>query len=123
MTKKLKTVVIKSSMWYRGKGGKGSSLVVGDKFCCLGLDALACGLKPDQIIFAISPGDAEQTEGFQDAWGRERNPDGSIITKGLTNQAMLINDNKRIKNDDNRINLLRPIFKKAGRIIRWLPNA
>ena len=49
-------VVIDRAKWHRGKGGPGSKLITFDgKMCCLGFDALACGLKHDDINLRCDP--------------------------------------------------------------------
>src|SRR6478736_6393894 len=49
-------VVIDRAKWHRGKGGPGSKLITFDgKMCCLGFDALACGLKHDDINLVCDP--------------------------------------------------------------------
>ncbi len=50
-------VIIDRKRWYRGKGGKASSLLRYDdrKMCCLGFDAIACGAKPSDIEYISDP--------------------------------------------------------------------
>ena len=50
MSTEKKVLTIDRSNWYRGKGPIGSRLLTnGGKMCCLGFDAITCGLNPEEI--------------------------------------------------------------------------
>lgn len=60
--RKLKTLVIDRSRWRRGAMAtdsepKGTTRLLNNKgfMCCLGFDALACGLSEDQILGVTAP--------------------------------------------------------------------
>ena len=114
-TKKTKPirVVIRASKWLRGNGS--TMRDCNGRMCCLGFDALACGITEEYLgdweygsptdILALGP------------------PEG--IPKGYEfkgeNKAIDINDTRETT-DEEKIALLRPIFREAGRILVWRPD-
>lgn len=52
----MRLLTIKRSEWYRGKGSNFSRLVTdcGQK-CCLGFEALACGVPYEELVYKPSP--------------------------------------------------------------------
>lgn len=58
----MKKLIINRKKWYRGKGGKGSFLVLSDgpqggKMCCLGFLGLACGISARSMTDVSTPSD------------------------------------------------------------------
>lgn len=46
----MRKLIIDRSRWYRGQGGEGSGLLLGNgHMCCLGFHALACGYTEEEI--------------------------------------------------------------------------
>lgn len=118
-------LVIKGSEWYRGLGGDDSLLHAADgRFCCLGLDAVRCGVPVDlmdECVAAepidIARYDEELDESVVDVPVRYAH----WLTSADTNTVIQINDNPHIS-DGERIEALRPIFAKHGIVIDWQPN-
>lgn len=112
----MKIIVIKSSEWARGPG-KDRALLQGDGLrCCLGIDGRACGISDDLLLGAGTPSDLGNEWGYEwESWDHD-------LYDSLEHAAADINDDENLT-DEERIAELRPIFRKAGRVIRWLPNA
>jgi len=121
----MEKLIIKSSQWARGRTTK---LNVDGRFCCLGLDALRCGIDPDDMQGLGSPEELlrfrvmewEEAPAYFDRWV-ERDDDGDIEDGYWTTKAIDINDEHNCT-DEERIYMLRPIFERKGIEIVWLPN-
>jgi hypothetical protein len=113
----MKILTIKKSQWYRGQGGHSSYLrrAVDGKMCCLGFDAIACGLSEEMITQVGYPGDAAMNYGDElpEEYRKNRllsNP--SELTE-LVSEAIRINDDEYMP-DEERIEMLTPILKEIG---------
>lgn len=119
----MRTLIIKSSEWLRGGGD--SYLFNGRRYCCLGLDARACGVADTLLELVAAPDVLDYNlitgEGPLQHW---------VTTPGSTRtaentpscvEAMRANDLQSI-DDEERIALLRPIFAREGIELDWRPN-
>jgi hypothetical protein len=118
----MEKLIIKDSQWARGRT---TGLNVDGRFCCLGLDALRCGIHPDDMQGKGSPEelltelDWSKAPAYFDRWVDER--EGEVEDGYWTAKAIDINDEHRCT-DEERIEMLRPIFERKGIEIVWLPN-
>jgi hypothetical protein len=131
----MRQLIIEESKWYRGKGGVQSRLlrVEDGKMCCLGFDALACGLKEGNILDAAFPTSVQysyptskyvaaplptemqwlegSTDDFADEEGEYKSYEAAIGD---------INDDDTIS-DDERKERLRPLFAVGGVELVFVP--
>jgi len=98
-------------------------------FCCLGRDGLACGVSAEAMTGQTYPHNS-CLEGWRDLWDKEMTrklreslPSWNKATS-LGSAAVTLNDNweKRGLSPEEFITFLRPVFREAGRIIRYYPN-
>lgn len=139
----MKVVKIKSSEWIRGSQGETSSLYNSstNRMCCLGICLIRThGVPAEQIKDIATPGEAwakrvEMPDQYRKAWITLDN-----INTHSARDAMSINDaiqradlagrlqkdwsvfDENPITDEDRIAMLRPIFREAGYIIHWYPN-
>lgn len=101
---------------------KGTSLLLnnqGNK-CCLGFDALACGLKPRHIQEKIGPTSLQHLApsrplaDYFDTWSGENEVFAEL--------AMLINDSPEFKSNKGRFTLLKFIFNHLGIKLELTPG-
>ena len=103
-------VVIDRKLWYRGKGAGGSRLLTEEgKMCCLGFDALACGLKAEDILYITSPG----STGY-DVPGLVNVDTYHHDNSKVCGEMMMTNDNEVIA-DGEREKLLTEMAATIGR--------
>jgi len=137
------TVVIEASQWARGKMrgtrlrsyDEGNALLNDESctMCCLGFDALACGLPPDAIrevglpsgvkVSDIAPVEEKRAVArYKKSWLRKLKDNRGQKISG-EDLAAEINDDDSIT-DDERIRRLRPVFAAVSppRRIVWLKN-
>lgn len=124
-------LVIRSSEWFRGKGGKSSALLTYEEtYCCLGLDARRCGI-PDDLLRGI--GEPGELRVFDD----DDEQGSEVILKDVPKEyahwldtpdcsmdvhnAIRANDSP-MTSDEEKIAELRPIFAKHGITIEWRPS-
>ena len=143
--KKPLVVVITGSGWLRGDPANSALIAaVSGRMCCLGFDALACGLTKKQITGHVMPDSVPERANYQSAWservseataaavlaivgtGLQRElarSSGTFVGSRLGAIAAGINDDRRfIGNDKERIAALRHLFRAAGRKLVWRPD-
>lgn len=108
-----KVLTIERATWYRGKGARGSVLLnrYGMK-CCLGFDAIACGLRPENILGIARPDEIDTSPGIMpDDYFRARlicadDDDRNAKAIDAVDRAIRDNDDETI-NEDEREKLIR----------------
>ncbi len=110
-------VVIDRKFWHRGKGGPGSKLITSmGNMCCLGFDALACGLKHNDINLITDP----SATGFMLPGLVEKcipeNPGQADdthqrTTSGICDEMMEVNDRESLNEADREKDLTRLALK------------
>ena len=120
-------LVIKGSEWGRGVLSN-SELYDGERFCCLGIHARACGVGPDDMYGLGLPGhlldeEIEVPEPYRAAWIPDGASPHDIVdgSSGAAWDAANINDDTAIS-DEERIAKLRPLFREVGVTIVWRPD-
>lgn len=146
----MRTLIIRSSEWLRGRTQSRLYDVNTDKACCLGLDLIQRGIRKEKIPFACGDpanllrfvGKIEDASNatillgyFQD-WTdpksvsdlyhqqfllTDRTDITTVTNKDFARSAMTINDDLN-SSDEEKIEALRPIFAKVGIEIDWRPN-
>lgn len=118
----MRVLTIVRSRWGRGIGFDSYLLNPYTKqMCCLGFDAIACGLTEDEIASRTSPGDFAAYLNYEPPTDVQRNyfanrlngPGGSSANNKIVGKAMTINDNPDIT-DTEREALLIPLLKQLG---------
>ena len=98
-----KVLVIDRTKWYRGQGDKESRLLRQDgSMCCLGFDALACGLEPDAIVNRSFPDHVAGPQDYHDA-----------RTFRVTREIARINDTTALTDAEREAQLI-PLLKQIG---------
>lgn len=134
----MKKLIIRSSEWLRAEGRTlfVSGLCVGDRFCCLGLDALSEGFKPYELegftmpsslldsLAHNNPEPIEEKPYFR-RWAIWHEDDGESSAYAVDGMdaatCQHINDDPKTT-DEEKIALLTPIFARHGIEIDWRPN-
>ena len=134
----MRTLTIKRSQWRRGgdtpelqiHAGTTHLLNQSGLMCCLGFDALACGVPRELLLDKNDPIDVYNFKAFPAYFTKERfpmvddvltdpesglaDPDNEDITQSrIVNEAIRINDSKDLS-DAERETLLIPILKQLG---------
>jgi len=122
----MRELVIKRSEWRRGamlqdhdKWGSVALLNDRGKMCCLGFDALACGVPIDAIRGFTSPEEVpfeclEPDVTKRYAKGRVREGSFGIYhNSDFVNEAMEINDDSTISDEQREARLI-PLLKRIG---------
>ncbi len=103
-------------------------------YCCLGLHGRACGISDDDmtgegmpkgVLSASKWGKlsvSDQLFGYRNAWVEQDENARWTRDSFLATRCACINDSDATT-DQEKIDLLRPIFAKIGVTIYWLPNA
>jgi len=128
----MRTLIIKGSEWSRGNGLSRGRLKDDTGFCCLGLDAIDRQIPVELLEGTGSPWSLYNHLGeinspklrvrykdyFED-W-LEMEKDFNEL-KEVTNDLMLVND-EFYSTDEQRIDLMRPLFESVGIEIDWRPE-
>lgn len=136
----MKTLVIRSSEWARGKIKRYDDPhqvhtnwlfdPYRNKSCCLGIHAFQCGISKAELRMEATPDElsvsaikmATDFPWAQIAVYEEFNEEYVITNCSREiNVAMKINDDRDLT-DDERIAQLRPVFAKHGWEIEWRPD-
>lgn len=113
METKMKKLTIEMSKWLRGNPEK-SALMLRDKMCCLGFDAIACGFTPDEIAGIGSPSvlyNSIKTDNVD--YFKKRLTDSKRYNSIIVVKAMQINDSPSLSDEERIIELI-PILKELG---------
>jgi hypothetical protein len=94
------------------------------KFCCLGRDGIALGLSVENMDDYLMP-DNSLRKGWGDVWRKE--PSKELLESlpfWAKNNSSGDNDkwHKKGLTAEQFIAYLRPVFREAGRIIRYYPD-
>lgn len=125
-----KVIVIRASEWLRGIPGDGELRTKDGRMCCLGIDAVACGVNPALLVGKTMPRNLASRHAatqYKRDWSRPAPIETLSVVKEWDNDKSLgdvaayINDDSGI-NDEERIARLRPVFAAARREIEWRPN-
>jgi hypothetical protein len=135
---KLRRLEIKASEWLRlsehpadhARGARQakaiSQLISQGKLCCLGLDALACGVARKELMKKGMPAQLDRVIPNYPWVSIRRAPWASsgrvLADTDDARDAAKINDNV-VLTDAQKIKRLRPIFLRNGIRIIWRPNA
>lgn len=134
---KLLTTTIVASKW--ACGGRDTQLVNKDgTMCCLGFDAVQRGITAQKILEegAALPSDfngepSARAKKYASSWAERIEIDealGKLVGRSagsrmdLEDVAVRINDSRRRMAKSKRVELLRPVFKAAGRRIRFIDD-
>jgi len=118
----MKILTIQMSKWMRGNQQSVLLSETTGKMCCLGFDALACGLLSEEILEMDTPCQVSWNEEVRAKYpdyicGRIDVDEDDLLdgysNKEFIQQAMEINDKSDIT-DEKRIELLTPILKELG---------
>lgn len=109
---KLKTLVIKRSLWRRGDKGVGSPILLNDSgfMCCLGFDAVACGVPEDAILRVGTPGGIWMVDQVPKSYLRRRK---SKNGRKAVDDAIEANDRIGISESTRELKV-RAALKKLG---------
>jgi hypothetical protein len=115
---KLKELVIKKSKWLRGKikRGTGSALVStfnDNKMCCLGFLGRKCKV-PEEAMH-----DIELPSGVDEEY-KGLFPQELFTSRWLEDPIADVNDDATLT-DSTRISKLRPLFRKLGYKLKFVP--
>lgn len=126
----MRQLVISESKWYRGKGDIASRLcrISDGMMCCLGFEAIANGLKPENIMNISFPSDIgsnrDEPEGYIPAalpdsmkWLLE---DPTADHQSFERTIGGVNDDISIS-DDERKATLRPLFAHGNVELVFVP--
>lgn len=118
----MKILTIVRSQWYRGHRFGSYLLRAADgKMCCLGFDAIACGLDKEMIEQIGNP--YEVVVDWHDAlppeylsstrFDRVDNYNGETTQAQIINEAIQINDDEHISDEEREAKLI-PLLKRIG---------
>lgn len=124
----MQRMVIKGSEWNRGGSGAKMSYLLGSDRdrCCIGIHGRICGVpdpmlldQPSVVTMYEDGGDVDLPECYR-VWVNYE--DGFIERDSdIAQKAMTIND-AIFTSDEEKIALLRPIFRSIGITIVWRPT-
>ena len=104
-------MILRSSEWARGGGPDSASLLdASGKRCCLGVAARCFGVRLGDIENCPIPHFTERSI-YQSAWGGNEGQ----------REIATINDSPGLT-DEQRLEILRPLFAAEGIEIDWRPN-
>lgn len=101
-----KVLVIDRQLWERGTGD-GRLRRQSGRMCCLGFDAIACGVDPVDIINVGEPFDVDLP------YTRDYRQSRARANADAVREAIRINDDRTMPNDI-REELLVPVLKQLG---------
>lgn len=110
-----KVLTIQRSKWRRG-GASGTYLLASDgMMCCLGFDALACGLPAARIERVAEPYDIVGKDDFEEYAKSPRffDDDGYVSQSELVHRAIDINDGAYDSEAEREAALI-PVLKALG---------
>lgn len=110
-----KVLTIERSLWVRGGGrtrylyGDAALLNEKGRMCCLGFDALACGLQQEDILHVEMPADIISKVVTKEYYETRMN----VYTNSAVCRAQILNDDRNITDEEREAQLI-PVLKELG---------
>ncbi len=109
-----KVLTIYRDEWIRDDARSFLLREIDGKMCCLGFDALACGVTRDAIAGVREPLQLSPRDVHSEYWKTRCDPDlSSLRHDGLIRRIMRINDNRYIDDATREASLI-PLLKQLG---------
>ena len=109
----MKVLTIERSKWLRGHVEESYLRDDQGRMCCLGFDAVACGLTPEQITWIAEPSELD-TDGLPEEYIRHRFMFDREAVSMPIEHAIRINDDSSYLHDSDREAALIPVLKQLG---------
>ena len=97
--------------------GRTALLTDSGLMCCLGFDAVACGIRESELLNVGSPANlsAVLPEGYADLRLVDRYGDGGLVNSDIVREAININDDvDRWRSDEDKERDLKPVLMQLG---------